>query len=430
MKAQVLEIIGKTISRYNMLAPGHRVGVAVSGGADSTALLHALVEIAPRLGLYLEVLHLNHGLRGQESDGDEAFVRQLAARLDLPVSVERADLGDASGSLEERGRYARCAFFASMRQQNNLDRIATGHTQSDQAETVLFRLLRGTGPQGLRGILPVTAEGLIRPLLGVTRAQVETWLRDKGLTWREDSSNRDPRHTRNRLRHNLLPELRRDWNPNLDEVLSRLGEISRAEEDWWATQLPHLVETDGMGRILPAESLTALHPALARRVVRAVLEELGLPAGFDAVEAVRALAAQPEGSGRVRLPGLDVLRSFDGVRISDPELDSRDRFWEFPLTTPGRLETPAGSFEISGFEPSSGLALRNWRPGDRIQPLGTPEPKLIKQFFQEARIPLWRRRDWPLIEQGGHVIWTRRFLPIPAVTNLKIIDLDQTGGPL
>ena len=426
----MLETIEKTISRYNMLSPGDRVGVAASGGADSTALLHALVALSPRLGIHLEVLHLNHGLRGEESDGDEAFVRAIASNLGLPVHVQHVDLRETGGNLEEIGRYARRTFFASMRETHNLRRVATGHTRSDQAETVLFRFLRGAGPQGLCGILPVTSEGLIRPLLAVGRSEVEAWLRAAGLPWRDDSSNRDPRYSRNRLRHGLLPELQRDWNPNLDEVLSRLAEIVRSEEEWWAGQIPPIVQPDGRARVIPAAALASLHPALARRMVRLTLEDLGLPAGFEAIEAVRALAAQDEGSGRIRLTGLDVLRSFDWIRISDPGEDSPERFWEIPVTVSGRFETPAGEFEISNIEAFAGLVLRNWRPGDRIQPPGAAEPRLLKQYFQDARVPLWQRRDWPLLEFGGRVVWARWFLPVPAVNTLKIVDLDRPAGPL
>ena len=159
----MLERVAATIARYRMFEPGQRVGVAVSGGADSVCLLYVLRDLAPRWDLRFRVLHLNHGLRGKESDADAEFVRALAAEFGLPFDVREASLSEAGGNLEEGARDARLAFFGDEIEANVVERVATGHTRSDQAETVLFRFLRGAGTAGLAGIRPVVRTGLVRP---------------------------------------------------------------------------------------------------------------------------------------------------------------------------------------------------------------------------------------------------------------------------
>jgi tRNA(Ile)-lysidine synthase len=172
-----------------MFRPEEPVGVAVSGGADSVFLLHALRELSPVQPLL--VLHLNHQLRGAESDADAAFVADTASALGVPCEVSTANLGSIPDNLEQAGRRARLMFFRDVLARGEVKRVATGHTYDDQAETVLYRLLRGTGTQGLRGILPVTHEGIVRPLLDCRRSEIELWLRERGIRWREDSTNRD-----------------------------------------------------------------------------------------------------------------------------------------------------------------------------------------------------------------------------------------------
>jgi tRNA(Ile)-lysidine synthase len=187
----------KSISRYNMLTRENRVIVAVSGGPDSVCLLHALGELEMNLA---GVAHFNHKLRGEESEGDERFVAALASRLGIPFYRAQARVGDAGGNLEETARYARREFLLGLIRDRAGDRIALGHTRDDQAETVLFRVLRGSGLAGLAGIQPVTADGFVRPLIQVTRAGVLEFLKARGIEWREDRSNQDARFARNRIR--------------------------------------------------------------------------------------------------------------------------------------------------------------------------------------------------------------------------------------
>ncbi len=197
----MLDRIAVFIARHRMFEPGQRVGVAVSGGADSVFLLHALRELAPRWNLELSVIHIEHGIRGPASIADAEFVEQLAATFGLPFHLQRADVPAMDGNLEEAARNIRQAFYAELIASGAVDRVATGHTRSDQAETVLYRILRGSGLTGLSGILPVTSERVVRPLLEIDRSEIEAWLRQRKIAWKEDETNQDRTYARNRLRH-------------------------------------------------------------------------------------------------------------------------------------------------------------------------------------------------------------------------------------
>ena len=419
-----------------MFDPGNRVGVAVSGGADSVFLLHALVELAPRWDLKLSVLHLDHGLRGEESRGDARFVQELAARLELPahcaesaVARLQAETGD---NLEQTARNARLLFYLGFLQRSELDRIATGHTLSDQAETVLFRFLRGSGTAGLSGIRPVTSEGLVRPLLDLERSDIEGYLRDRNITWREDSSNTCRDFARNRIRHDLLPELIRDWNPALVENLAHTAQWAQDEELYWAAEIDRLaaelIKSQPPALLLRSGELSALPRAVARRIVRRVVELAkgdlrGLT--FQHVERILEMAAAPEGHDRMQAPGVDIYRSFEWIRVAPPGIDGlAGRNFRMPVSVPGRFALPDNSStvelelvydtSVSGldWERTQGdLELRNWRPGDHYRPVGRASEEKIKMLFQEARIPLWERRNWPILAIGDHIVWARRFGP-------------------
>lgn len=440
----MLERAAKTITRYNMFQPGQRVGVAVSGGADSVCLLHVLRDLAPRWNLTLTVLHLDHKLRGEESARDAAFVRDLSAVLGLPFERREVDVAASGGNLEESAREARLDFFRSLIQAGTVDRIATGHTRSDQAETVLFRFLRGSGTAGLAGIRPVTAHGIVRPLIGIDRPEVEQFLRDRGIPWRDDSTNADVAFARNRIRHALLPQLTRQWNPALTETLAHTADWAQAEEAYWASELARLVPAhltlDPPAVVLRVDRLAALPPAVTRRLIRRAVEIAkgdlrGI--GFEHLAGVLELAAAAEGHGRIQIPGLDIFRSFHWLRIAPPATGNLDnRNYRLPLPVPGAAVLPgeksvvhAELFENTTVtEVSDGvyngcvecldwnrlpgsLEVRNWRPGDQYQPVGHSGPEKIKVLFHEARVPLWERRHWPVVTMGDVIVWARRFGP-------------------
>ena len=436
----MLHRVAATIARHAMFSSGHKVGVAVSGGADSVCLLFALRELAPALGIALSVLHLDHGLRGEESAADAEFVRALAAQLGLQAAIERVDLRDP-GNLEQAARRARLAFFRRQTSAGCVDRVALGHTRSDQAETVLFRFLRGAATAGLAGIRPVTASGIVRPLIEVDRSEVEAFLTARGIRWRDDSTNRSPAFARNRIRHGLLPQLARDWNPAIHRTLAHTADWALAEEAWWESEMDRLgasllrPERDG-AVLVRADQLAALPLAVARRLVRRAMEcAKGNLRGidFEHVSAALDLAAGARGRGKVQVRGLDIVRSFDWLRFSTSGAPAP---YTLPAPVPGLVEIPGSGNVISlelidrqetpgGFpyvynremgcvdwpRVSGPLELRNWRPGDRYQPIGHTGEEKIKNLFQKARVPLWERSGWPVLTDGSGIVWTRRFGP-------------------
>lgn len=439
----MLERIAETIHRYNMFAPGHRVGVAVSGGADSVCLLHVLLELAPRWALRLRVLHLNHRLRGEESDRDEEFVREMAEQLGLESDVENADVPGLhvrhGGNLEQLARQVRMDFFLRRIREGAVDRVAVGHTLSDQAETVLFRILRGCGLRGLGGIWPVTPEGIVRPLIETDRLAVEAYLRERGIRWREDSSNRDLRFARNRIRQELLPRLSREWNPALTEALGRLAELAREEEQHGEQEAfelaQELVRWEGGAALIRARDLASLERPAARRLLRLLLERLRgdlRRIEYRHVQSILELARHPHGEGGVDLPELRVQRSFDWLRLSLPvqagKPPAEEVFTATAIEPPAEIALPNGKpslrFELREGGGNGGqeaildwerlpkpLMLRGWRPGDRYRPAGYARVVSLKELFQNNRTPSWERPHWPILEGMGAIVWAWRFGP-------------------
>ena len=293
MREKVLRNIRERV----LMRAGDRVGVAVSGGADSVALLRVLLELRSELGIVLCVAHFNHGLRGEQSAADEAFVADLAAQHSLEVVVHRGDVREhalaSKLSLEAAGRAARYRWFAHVAQQQRLDQIATAHTLDDQAETVLLKFLRGAGTRGLAGIYPIVNRNqfrIVRPLLCVTRVEVESYLSSLGQQWREDESNLDHRFLRNRVRHELLPLLERDYNPRLRHLLSDLAKLSQGEQHYWDELVAQHLTTNEAGELLLA-GFADLPVALQRRVLKDFAESHGGGAlGFAHVEKLRRCA--------------------------------------------------------------------------------------------------------------------------------------------
>lgn len=431
----MIERVAEIISRHNMFHPGQRVGAAVSGGADSVCLLHVLRELAPRWDLRLTVLHLDHQLRGEESRADATFVRELAAALHLPFELRETDVAtrcrETSENLEQAARAARLDFFRDFITAGTLDRIATGHTRSDQAETVLFRFLRGAGTAGLAGIRPVTADGIVRPLLAIERAEIEQYLRERGIGWRVDATNASAAFARNRIRHELLPQLTHDWNPAMTATLAHTADWAQAEEAYWDSELARLVPVhlvvESPAVLLRVESLAARPLAAARRLVRRAVEiAKGDLRGisFEHLADILDLAGSAEGHGRLQIPGLDIFRSFEWLRLAPPVTNNLEqRNYRFPLPVPGCVKLPGQNAihaELSGASGSEGLdwdgvsgplEVRNWRPGDQYQPAGRASADKIKALFHQARIPLWERAHWPVVTAGESILWVRRFGP-------------------
>jgi tRNA(Ile)-lysidine synthase len=315
----------------SLLKPGERVCVALSGGADSVALLLALIEanaLKEPLGVVLSAVHVHHGLRGTDADADEGFVRELCERVGVPLVVERVNVSarqaEEREGLEEAARELRYGVFWGLMEAGKADVMATAHTRDDQAETVVMKFLRGAWTEGIGGIAPVVEQGqrpkgqsakgqerigrIVRPMLGVRRAEVEEFLRERGQAWREDATNRDVVLTRNRVRHELMPVLR-GFNPGIDAALARLAEIARDEEAFWQAEVARLMPkmllpgrpVRGGGRAVSTvtgnsscaveiERLRPLAPAMRRRVLRAAARSLGCRISAEETAKLLALA--------------------------------------------------------------------------------------------------------------------------------------------
>lgn len=439
----VLDHIGK----QNLLRPGDRVGVAVSGGTDSVALLRLLLELRAALGVVLSVVHVNHCLRGSESDDDEQFVRALAAHFDVVVFSARRDVkGYAAGqklSVETAARELRYRYFEELLRKGEFNRLATAHTLGDQAETVLLKITRGAGTRGLAGIYPKVAvmrpQGdkrrrnresdlcIIRPLLAVQRSDLAEYLKQIQQPWRDDSTNTQLDYARNRIRHEVLTKLA-EVNPQVRRTLGEVAEIARAEEEFWRKEIQsHVVaawsRTD-QGGVLCGSLLDQLPLAIRRRVVRAAAESLRLNLEFKHVEEILAVSERT----RVMLPDGWVARRVADNICFGHVLPVETRDYQYKLLVPGRVEVPEAGVGIDtiildGKKPcpsynpdhaldsrfASGLLVRNWRAGDHFWPAHSKESRKIKELLQDRHITGDEKKRWPVIASGEGVVWLRGF---------------------
>ena len=294
MKETFEEKIAGYCRRHEMISHGDGVLVALSGGGDSVGLLHVLVRLRDVMGITVEAAHLNHSLRGEESDRDERFCRTLCAALNINLTtakISESELAARSSSVETFAREARHTFLEKTMTERDMSKIATGHTIDDQAETIIQRLLRGTGPLGLQGILP-TRDSRIRPLLCVTRSEIRDYLAESGTDFCEDSSNGDTMYFRNKIRHDLIPLLRDSFSPNITGVLQRLAELSRVQEEFMNQQTMNAFETcrkhaDPFKILLDKPAFMGYHKVLQQRTVRhclEVIEGVGRDTDMDEVE--------------------------------------------------------------------------------------------------------------------------------------------------
>jgi len=459
--------ITQTIREHQMLAPGDRVGVCVSGGADSVALLRLFDELRADIGVSLCVVHLNHGLRGDAANMDEAFVANVARELNVPFLVSREDVAALARrnhwNLEDAGRRARYGYFEQLVREGQCTKVAVAHTADDQAETLLARILRGTGSRGLVGIYPVRG-AVIRPLLDVRREELREYLRAKGQEWREDASNLDTTRLRARLRHNLLPVLERDFAPAIVERLGNLAGLLRDDEDFWSAlvdeRLQAVCSQSGGTTSISLEQLLAPLPqiarepkaslALSKRLILALLRRAAAgETGFDAghVHQVLHLASESQSGRRIELPhGVNVIRSFNRLEFvprkatetarSEPAIPAGERTYEYAVALPddgaATIEVPElgarfclkaidwpstasdtkqGTEALDADRLTPPLVLRNWRPGDACRLPGKRAAQKLKRMFAEGRIGLNERKSWPVLTSTGRVAWVRGWPP-------------------
>jgi tRNA(Ile)-lysidine synthase len=428
---------------------GQRVGVAVSGGPDSVLLLHFMEKLAREGGLTLAAVHFNHQLRGAESDGDEALVRGLAESLHVECLRGEGDVGRAArarrGNLEAVARELRYHYFFSLVDQGRLDLVATAHTANDQAETVLMRLLRGTGTRGLGGIYPLLEGKVVRPFLGLTRAEVMQEIATRGLPYRVDSSNLNVHLRRNKVRRDLLPLLAKEYNPGIISLLNQFAERARDDEaclERLARDRAHPWRVrEGREERIPIRVLLEFPPALARRVLRQMLQTVrGSAHGFTHahIESLRRFAAEAQ-SGKIQtLPGGKLARKeFSWLVVGPGATEEGGGEFSYPVTLPGELavpelgcsfhfkilnrDDPRKAYNINkevGLDPQKlpgELVLRNWRAGDGFCPVGSRGFRKLKEFFRERKIPEARRKGWPVLLCAGRIVWVRGFPPAKGV---------------
>jgi tRNA(Ile)-lysidine synthase len=468
MGQSLLKTVRGAIERQGLLRAGERVGVAVSGGADSVALLLLLVELRKQLGVVLSVVHFNHKLRGKDSQADENFVAKLAAKCGMAFHAGHADVAAEAkrkkANLEDTGRRARYAFFAGLVQGGDLDKVAVAHTADDQAETVLAHILRGTGLAGLGGIHPAVGH-VVRPLLGVRRAQLRDYLRSKKQTWREDATNRDTTRMRARIRRKLIPILEKQFQPAVVEHLAMLAELAREDEGFLEALVDERVRMCvekgvGSAKISASELLTFAGKkdfttegtentenaertfAVSARIVRRIVGELKPREGqLNAahVRSILELAERSENGKCLALPGgVEVCRehdclifcasefgaranrskpieferaiNLDGIEgdIRVPELGCLFRFRviDWPAK---RGDTIEKGFVLDRDAVQFPLILRNWRPGDKLRPRGHRSVHKLKRLFSKKRVSRRERDGWPVLTSGGNLVWARGF---------------------
>ncbi|HEX77249.1 MAG TPA: tRNA lysidine(34) synthetase TilS [Dehalococcoidia bacterium] len=446
MASRAKGLVGRVldfIRRHDLVPSGQRLLVAVSGGPDSVCLLHILWQLRQELGAELYMAHLNHQLRGAESEADAAYVEGLAHRLGLPLIVERGDVRGYQArhrcSEEEAAREVRYAFLARSAEALGAGAVALGHTADDQAETILMHLVRGTGAAGFRGMSPLVrrrpqgATGplvLVRPLLEVSREETQAYCQDHDLKPRWDASNVSPAHLRNRFRSELLPLLE-GLNPNIKEVLLRAARSLDLDLDYLEGQAAALwgqvASREDQTLALDTAKMRALHPSLQRHLLRRALRELlGDLKDVEAVhiEDLASLVGKPAGRRLSLLRGLEAATDYGRLLLGFSIWDRSTLEGEYRLEVPGEVKLPGGLIRASLLREwpetyneakgrvfgdyrasGGGLTVRARRPGDRFQPLGMDQPKKLQDFMVDAKIPRALRDGIPLVCSPRGILW-------------------------
>ena len=448
---RILKTVMQTIVTHRMLTAGDSVLVAVSGGMDSVTLIHVLRTLASEFDIRLAIGHLNHGLRQGDADRDAGFAAELAGRLNLPFYGDKRNVRqlkqDGRLSLEEAARDVRYEFLEAVSARHGFDKIATGHHANDNAEQVLMNLMRGSGPLGLSGIAPVRGRKIIRPLLELKKSEIVEYVTEKKLAFVTDLSNTDQSFRRNRIRHHLIPELEKGYNPSIIDTLNRVGAILRAEDQWLDNILTkdfqNCVAVHGTDSIrIDLSRFEGLATAAKRRIVRKAIQSVKTDLRritLKHIDAILDLVARRSTDGRLNLPdGIRIRlktthltvekRKSAGPGSSDfsedpPAIDycytiaglqsiyikeagavikvseiRRDDLPEFKFVT---KDTAYFDMERLLFP----LIVRNFRPGDRFSPLGLKGTQKLKKYFSDHKVPGAQRRRCPLLLSRNKILW-------------------------
>ena len=447
MKAVFEKKIVDYCTFHKMFSHGDTVLVALSGGGDSVGLLHVLMNVRDLRGITLEAAHPNHSLRGEESEKDEQFCRNLCDGWNIPLTtgkIPESDISERACSIETFARKARHTFLEQTLIKRGMSKIATGHTIDDQAETILQRLLRGTGPSGLQGILPVR-DSWVRPFLCVTRSEIRNYLTASGIEFREDSSNYDTVFFRNRIRHELIPFLRDSYSQNVSGVLLRLAELSRVQEEYLNEQAMNAfkaccIHVDTYKILLDKLEFMGYHKVLQQRVVRhclEVLEGAGRDTDMDEIENVLDLIVREQG----------VLDITAGIRCESGKetvtfIIPIKRYDPVPLKLPGETVIPRGggliSAEKTGMKAdvdgrmsvqiSAGtkrkygdLTVGMVKHGEFMTPFGKRYPVKIRDIMSAVSLPIVLRDSMPVVRAGAIAVW------IPGLKSSEYLRAGKAG---
>ncbi|HJO62024.1 MAG TPA: tRNA lysidine(34) synthetase TilS [Desulfobacterales bacterium] len=451
---RLLHTVEKTIATYQMFQPGDAVLVGVSGGPDSVALLHALIILAPKFPLHIGIAHLNHSLRGKDSDHDAQFVKSLAKQLNLSIFQKKIDVrkcqDNNGGSLEEVARDLRNAFYHKVAEKKGFSTIALGHQADDNAELILLYICRGSGALGATGISPVRevsgkVKKIVRPLIRVGRSEIMGFLEQNRLPYVSDESNKDLTFLRNRIRHQLIPNLKSSYNPKIIDALNRFGLILSAEEEWAEVVIDSVFKKTILAKqddlmILSAKRIAELHIAAQRRIIRKGIETVKgdlRRIQYSHIEAIVRLLKKGPMNGTLDLPDrIRILRGYERLLISKEKDDLR-KFktgfgivlsFEYKMLSPGSLFIKEADISIKFSEIeaedltnvrktggsvvfmdkdklSFPLTIRNVKPGDRFTPLGMTGTQKVKSFFINNKVPRPKRWVCPIMLSREKIMW-------------------------
>lgn len=441
----LLDKVKDTIQKYSLIKPGDKILLAYSGGEDSSALLHLLIDCRREMGFELFLGHFNHGLR-KEANQDEIFVRKEAERLSLPLFVDKKDVSREAQekrlNIEEAARRARYEFLKKKAEELGEAKIATAHTLNDQAETFFLRLFRGSGHLGLAGIFPSVEGKIIRPLIEVDKKELKEFLSERNISYRIDRSNYDRRYRRNKIRWELIPYLEKNFDPNILRHVGQLTSILREEEkileEITKKRADEVVKKYGERIYLDAELIRQSPPGLARRLVRYYLELVkGNIRGisFNDIESVLRLERgkeHPLGSELV------ICREKDRIELVKKNDFSKDFHYSWNGFSQLSIREAGFLFkgekltkkEVSGFKfddfsaaifdqskISFPLTVRSRKEGDRYQPLNSPGKKKLKELMRAKGIPRSQRLRMPVFLSRGRIIWV---LGLPVSEEFKV----------
>ncbi len=462
----ILTKVLKTIKKYNMIEKNDKVILAVSGGPDSIAMLYLMNELHNELECSLHVAHLDHCLRGEESEADAEFVKEQASKLNIPITIEKLDVKNMitdKESLESGARRIRYDFFKKVMSDVQANKVAQGHTADDQAETVLMRLLRGSGTRGLGGIPPIRDNIYIRPLIEISRKEVEAYLLNINVQPRWDSSNLSTEYDRNRIRHELIPILESRYCPNIKSILQQTAEILRTEDEFLDTlareAICQCVESDdetkdffkspltSLSRIgkqiqpakekdkggflkritIQTDELKKYHISIQRRIIRIAIESILGDLNryeFHHIEEIMSLVKTGKTGSFISLPrGIIAEKSYGKILIKFYDKAVNDPF-DFIVNVPGETEIPCLGLKITtsigkgnvyskevyrktfDYDVIEGeIHLRNRREGDRFQPLGMSSTKKLKEYLIDEKAPRSQRDRIPILTDGNKIMW-------------------------